>query len=528
MTDRWTEAQLRGELFWVLSLTWAGGTFYISSARLNIANGAETITTTSDLVDAPSVEEALEVWSVEAPRLSVPLSFLLPVDVPALIAEGHALDGAVGELSQWADGTEWSARRVVVRGQLVDPEYGAAWEPITCSIEEMVADTQTTLPLETIIIQDWLARALGSTSSQALSSDVIPMVWGTPGNGVTPGSPAPLIGSFGSYVYVAIACHYCEAGTVSLVDASGTEESFTLKYEDVRYQFGSRRGFPVVAYVTVDTSTSSLNLDDALGVIWDDGAALVDESSQAVRGLGDFIAHILRRSALRVDWGRVDAARAALNQYATDGYINEPVALGEYITGVLAEAFPFAMTGGPDGVYPYLWPVYPPASAAIAALDTDADPELQRLSRISYEGSDEIATHIEVSYGWSPLLSAYTKTQRVAGEVTTADDKRTTIKQLIGPFARYGNRRKVLESTVIHDDASAIKVGIAQAARYGQPSRIVQYEAPQRYGWLRRGDLVTLTDAEIAASAQLCLVEGIAWNPDGALSLNLRYIEEGA
>jgi len=528
VTDRWTEAQLRGELFWVLSLTWAGGTFYISSSRLNIANGTEIITTTSDLVDVPSVEEAVEVWSVEAPRLSVPLSFLLPVNVPELIAEGHALDGAVGELSQWADGTEWSARRVVVRGQLVDPEYGAEWEPIICSIEEMVADTQTTLPLETIIIQDWLAIALGSSSSRALSSDVIPMVWGTPGNGTAPGSPAPLVGSSGTYVNVAIACHYCAATSVSLVDASGTQESFPLKYEDVRYQFGSRRGFPVVAYVTVDTFSSSLNLDDALGVIWDNGAALVDESAQAVRGLGDFLAHILRRSALRVDWGRVEGARAALNQYATDGYIDEPVALGEYITGVLADAFPFAMAGGPEGVYPYLWPVYPQASAAIAALDTEADPELQRLSRISYEGSDEIATHIEVSYAWDPLLSAYTKTQRVAGEVTIADDKRTTIKQLIGPFARYGTRRKVLETTVIHDDASAIKVGIAQAARYGQPSRLVQYEAPQRYGWLRRGDLVTLTDAEIAASSQVCLVEGIAWNPDGALALSLRYIEAGA
>ncbi len=528
MTDRWTEAQLRGELFWVLALTWAGGTFYISTARLNIANGSDTIATTSDLVDAPSVEEALEVWSVEAPRLSVPLSFLLPVDVPALIAEGHALDGAVGELSQWADGTDWSSRRVVVRGQLVDPEYGAAWEPITCSLEEMVADTQTTLPLETIIIQDWLAQAIAGLSSRALSSNVIPMVWGTPGNGTEPGSPAPLIGSSGTFVYVAVACHYCEASSVSLVDASGTQESFPLQYEDVRYQFGSRRGFPIVAYVSVNTFSSSLNLDDDLGVIWDDGAALVDESSQAVRGLGDLLAHVFRRSALRVDWGRVDGARAALNQYRTDGYINEPVPLGEYVTSVLAATFPFAMAAGPGGVYPYLWPVYPPASAAIAALDTGVDPELERASRISYEGSEEIATHVEVAYGWNPLREAYTKARRVAGEVTTADDLRTTIKQLVGPFARYGTRRKVLETTVVHDDATAIKVGISQAARYGQPSRLVEYEAPQRYGWLRRGDLVTLTDAEIAAVSQVCLVEGVAWNQDGALSLSLRYIEEGA
>ena len=49
----------------------------------------------------------------------------------------------------------------------------------------------------------------------------------------------------------------------------------------------------------------------------------------------------------------------------------------------------------------------------------------------------------------------------------------------------------------MHDAVTATKVLVAQAARYGQPSRMVQYIAPQRYGWLRRGDLVTLTDAEV-------------------------------
>ena len=530
MSDRWTEAQLRGELYWVLSVTWAGGTYYVSSEALDIADGSDTITTAADLVDAPSVEEALEIWSVETPRLSVALSFHLPVDVPTLISEGHALDGATGELSQWAAGTDWSERRIVVSGQMVDPEYGAEWEPITCSLEEMVADDQTTLPLDTITIASWLIQAITNDPTSVVGEvgGVIPMVWGTPCEGTAAGSPAPIIGTLGSVVYVGIACHYVDAFSVDLVDRSGTTETFPVYYVETRSQFGQTRGMPVVAYVIANTGTSSLDFESPLFAVWNNGSALIDESRQAIRGVGDLLAYVLRRSALRVDWGRMDAARAVLNQYATSGYIDEPVALGEYISGVLAEAFPFAMAGGPGGVYPYAWPVYPSKTDAIAALMTDDDPELERVGRIAYEGSDEIATHIEVRYQWVPQQEGYAAWVRVAGEVSVADTTRTTIRQLIAPFARYGNRRKVLETTVVHDEATAVKVAIAQAARFGQPSRMVQYVAPRRYGWLRRGDLVTLSDAEVSASSQVCLVEGLTWTPAGDVQLTLRYIETGA
>jgi hypothetical protein len=274
MSDRWTEAQLRGELYWVLSVTWAGGTYYVSSEALDIADGSDTITTAADLVDAPSVEEALEIWSVETPRLSVALSFHLPVDVPTLISQGHALDGATGELSQWAAGTDWSERRIVVSGQMVDPEYGAEWEPITCSLEEMVADDQTTLPLDTITIASWLAEAVSGNPAAVVGDAgvAVPMVWGTPCNGTAGGSPTPIIGTVGSLVYLALACHYVDAFSVDIMDRSGTAETFVVYYSDVREQFGQTRGFPVVAWVVINTGTSSLDLEGPLFAVWNNGS----------------------------------------------------------------------------------------------------------------------------------------------------------------------------------------------------------------------------------------------------------------
>ena len=153
---------------------------------------------------------------------------------------------------------------------------------------------------------------------------------------------------------------------------------------------------------------------------------------------------------------------------------------------------------------------------------------LERVGRIAYEGSDEVATYVELRYTWDPQTSGYRSSRRITGEVHVADPFRVAIKQLVGPVSRYGLRRKVVETTVVHDANTATKVLVAQAARYGQPSRVVQYIAPQRYGWLRRGDLVTLTDVEIAAQAQVMLVEGITWGEDATVTLTLRYIETGA
>ena len=223
---------------------------------------------------------------------------------------------AIGELAQWARGTTWDERRVVVSGKLVDPEYGAADEAVTCSLEELVADEQTTLPLVPITIASWLVEAI-SGNPAALVGDagvIVPMVWGVPCEGTAPGSPAPIIGTVGSLVYLGIACHYVDAFTVDIVDSASVSETFVVYYTDVRQYFGVVRGMPVVAWVVVNTGTTSLNLTDSLFVKWNNGAALIDESRQAIRGVGDLLSHVLRRSSLRVDWSRLDGVRPMLNQ----------------------------------------------------------------------------------------------------------------------------------------------------------------------------------------------------------------------
>ena len=384
MTDRWTEAQLRGQLYWVLSLEYAGGTWYLSTDALEISS---SITTSAQLVDVPDVSEALEIWSVDAPTMSVPLSFLLPVDVPLLISQGHALDGAVGELAQWAEGTSWDDRRIIVKGRLVDPSYGAEWEPITCSLEEQVQDDASTMPPAPVFWRNEYGSTLAnfaSTGDTLESGAMLPFVYGLPGNGQGPGSKCYAIGidSSTSEVYYCIASHSVAATSVDITDGISTATC------NVFYLNVAGLSEPI-AYVKVLASTSvTPQLEN--GVVWP-GYSLQDETGAVVRGAGDLLAYLLRRSTLRVDWGRMEAMRQRLNMYQVGGYVDEPCALGEYLRDVVADVVPFAFASGSGGLYPYAWPIYPTAAEAIAHLDSGVDPSIERASSITYEGADEVA-----------------------------------------------------------------------------------------------------------------------------------------
>lgn len=521
MTDRWTEAQLRNQLYWVLALEWAGGTWYVSTAPLEIATAGEPINVIPGLVDVPDVEEALDLWATDQPTLSVALSFVLPVDVPALISKGHDLAGAKATLCQHAYGDSWPQRRVVVQGQVVDPEYDAAGEPITCSVEEQISDDQTTLPFAAVTITEATLPS-GTVIASLLDNNigaVIPLVYGTPGAGEVPGSPAYLLGASpsGLEVVYAIACHTIAATTVTL-QAEDYTTSSALPVQHWTLDDGR-----VVAYVSVPLSASFFSSRDTR-VIWNDGAALADETGEGIVGAGDLMAYILRRTTLRVDWGRLEGQRAQLNAYELGGYVDEPVAVGEYLRSVLLDVLPAGLVVGPEGVYPLVWRWAATTADAICDLDTDVDVDIDRVSRVGYSGADEIANTISLRYRLDARQDDYSASQVIAPAPELAFDTLSSPEVQVS-YARFGDRRISRESAVVHDDVTAVRVVQWLAARYALPARSVTYAVGPRLAWLQRGDVVTLTDSEIAASSQVCIVESVRWLEDGGLGVTLRYVE---
>ena len=76
---------------------------------------------------------------------------------------------------------------------------------------------------------------------------------------------------------------------------------------------------------------------------------------------------------------------------------------------------------------------------------------------------------------------------------------------------RYGIKGLEIESEFITSRASAGRVVNWMARAYCGRHRLITYSAPQTYGWLEVGDVVSLSDSDLSFVDQLVLIQSIAW-----------------
>lgn len=541
MTDRWTPSQLSGTIRWVLSLEYAGGTWYLSDEAMTIDDGAGgSIVLTDGLLETGDTVESIDLWATEAPRRSCGVAFDLGLDVAALIEEGHDLAGCVAELAQLADGDAWTARRPFVRGRLVEPQYGAQGEGVQASIEQDVLTDESTiepLSVQAQTIADAFVAAGYSLVGVAAGGIVVPVVLGTPGSGTVGGSRAVgvgivAIGMTGPFTVYAIAAHPVAATTVRLLNpADGTSVSLPV----VQYTI---EGGSIVSLVLDDLSVSPWTPTNTPVVVWDDGGGLVAEGIGELTHAGDFVAWLLSLTEQEVDQGRVNLARSSLAAFEVSGYIDDAVAIADYIREAVLDVVPVSMMVGPKGVYPLVWRWDATSIDAVATWDLTTDLDIARESVVTYEDADKVANTVQLRYGWSPQRDDYTREMWAVGDPASrprglrfGGAASLALSYWSDPIlarstVRYGVRRDALETAIVHDDLTASRVLAWRSRRWALPSRVVEYSAPQTYGWVEPGDYVTVTDPELAWTERLCLVQSRAWAADGSVRYTLR-VQEG-
>ncbi len=538
MTDRWTPSQLTGTLRWVLSLEYAGGTWYLGQESITIDDGAGgTIVISDGLLDLADTTETLDLWSTDSPRRSVPVEFDLGIDVATLIEQGHDLAGCVAELAQLADGDDWSARRPFVVGRLQEPQYGADGEGVRASIEQDVLSSD-----EAFVVQPVIGKALeavlltlGYFALAVAEADAsAPYIIGSPGGGTQPGSVAPYSVQMNDgvglpYNFYLLAAHAVEATTVTLVNP----DNATTVLASVLHVtlLGETIALAVEAAALTTMTPTKVPV-----VVWDAGGGLIDEAIGVLETAGDFLALLLRLTEQQVDYGRTNAARESLRAFTVGTYIDESITVADYIRDAVLDIVPVSIMTGPNGVYPHVWRWDATAADAVAHFDTTEDPDIEREGLVTYEDGDKIANTVTLAYQWSPLFEGYTSvmTSRGDGRVPRlqygagAGDPLDYYADpvLASSFARYGVKRATVETALVHDVMTATRVLAWRSRRWALPSRVVEYTCPQRWAWIEPGDFITVTDPELAWSERLCLVQSRAWASDGAVRYTLR-VQEG-
>lgn len=500
------------DLIWCLSLTYAGRVYRWASRPVEATDDAGDTYTFEGGLDAVDLTERFSGQNGDPDQLSIPFEVWFPRDtnIATLVAAGHDLGAATGEVAQWVEGTSWDNRRVILTGSVVEPEYGGPDEPVSFSVEQNPWD-------DTALIPGATARVTTSTWPSAPNDSqglYYPVIFGRPGQwgdsilDITPGSPAIPVKVTGSEVdTLLIAGHEVAASTVFIF----YDDSYSFIIGNVLHTTDGR-GRKVA---TVDISGESTTVRQATHWVgWRNisGGGLWDETrSNTMTGAGDICEWVLRQSSLPVDRGRWAAARGYLNRFKIDGYLDDAVSPWEWLTDNVLPLLPLDVRAGPDGLYPVVWRFDAVATDAVEHLEVG--PGIVRSSPVSYSRLADVVNSIRLDYSLIAGKNQYWQT-RVDTDVSSK--------------ARYGVREKSIETDVVYDDATATMITSWMIQALSLPSRSVSYEVGQTYAWLQPGDVLTLTDAELALTSQVCLLQGVRWLAEDALELELLMLEQPA
>ena len=254
---RFDATALRGAVVHVLlDLTYAGRVFRLARTELLVTSTAtgEQLQYAGDLVDEVRWEEVVNLFQSSADSVSAPLAFTLPVDVAALVQRGQDLLQATGELSLWIEGTAYEARRVLLRGQLVDPSYGYAGEPVVASLESEAFRDRAVVPPALLVVS---TEAWPNASSSALGlSYPLPF-----GEATVASSPGYLVDTTGGAEVLLVAGGTCVATSASVTDGTTTEVRALTRSTDALGR----------TCTTMSLAGTAVGLDGALGLVWNQG-----------------------------------------------------------------------------------------------------------------------------------------------------------------------------------------------------------------------------------------------------------------
>jgi hypothetical protein len=135
-----------GACYWLLDLEFAGQVVRVSTADLDVLSTELGELHYTGALQEMTFSEALELLDSQLTQANVQVSAVLPVNVPALIALGHRLEGATGTLALWREGQTYEERRVRMIGRVSDPEYGAEWEETSFTLQDELWQSDIEIP----------------------------------------------------------------------------------------------------------------------------------------------------------------------------------------------------------------------------------------------------------------------------------------------------------------------------------------------------------------------------------------------
>jgi hypothetical protein len=519
------------EVVWLLEVAFAGRVFRWASRPIDVTHDGGTYHYDGGL-DSDDIELSLGQFAVEPDLISASISVVFPVSVAALVERGHDLGSAPGELSQIVAGSAYKDRRVVIDGIVSQPQYWYATEPVSFSLEESAHDDAGVWPDADAVVN----ATTWSTADAEVHGTVYPTVFGTPGSFPAPdgtatpchGSPAIIVDITGDdNDKILIAGHRVAATTVTVIyNAGGSSFSGTVVVE----LDGLGREVS-----TVDTSGQSTGTAPRTAseywIAWDhtSGGGMVSRNGTGtMTGLGDVAETVLGSASIAIDRGRFAGARQSLNAFLVSGYIDEPVVPSEWVADNLYPLAPMSIQKGSKGLYPVLWRYQATAPEAVEAFTIAAGTALD--GPIGYERQRrEVLTEYRIRWARNGNSRTYARDTTLSATRDSSDPESHSSQIVRANAGRYqgsqGPRVDVIETDMVTDQATALAVLAWRSVAFGAPHRMATISAPQTAGYLEPGDVVTITDAELAWTNRVALVRSVTATDSRSVTIETQVID---
>jgi hypothetical protein len=548
-----------GIAFWLLDVEIGGYTYRASNDDVSVvdANGTtwtyraglalDTVTVRSD--GDTSVQCALSA-DVQG----------TPDGWPAvLLGPPH---GGKATLRRWLKGQLLDEARVLVDGEIYDAEFDDPDAPLLLSIR-WLAQTPVAVPPPQAMISalTWPATA-NYIPDETVNGACYPLVFGTPGYRDDVPWGDTILAAYTTPAYLgqhngAVRVHSGGRLVIGWVPDGTTYHASTVTVWRPHDDTTSTNGRGWAAQVLTVSTTADLlgrtlatcapivgtSANNTIRFVpgreywvrWNGGGGVYNEARDgSMRKAGEIIAYLLRLAGLKVNAGRMAAARGRLDRYLLDfAMVASVTDVRSFIESEIGALIPLVRRTSADGMWYEALNYFPsPADAVLhlvvpaknataasyredAVTTTAAGVLVARASTIAWT-DDPITNTLAVRY-------AFARGQSHTQEVVVTGGTPSSTRGEIGSVAcassraRFGPREGgTVDARLVHDRATAEVIAVEMAARAAIPRRLCSFAGDVAdLEVLEPGDVVRVTDTERRITSQFALVKSIEYGLTG-------------
>ena len=445
------------------------------------------------------------------------------LDVAAHDALIGGLIGAWAEISQIGEGDDWTARRVLIRGYVDAPVYGATEEPIRFGVQSAPWDDRGLLPLPTWQVGAETWPRAGSTLGlpEDLQGPYYPVVCGDPGADADATTEADWYPIPALIVEIDTALDPADnsandctvllgAGRLACIGHSVELYNETTGATATLSPFADADlSGQTVTLLTVAVADMPITAGDSL---WWRPVAGGKAGIAGTGTAGGAIRFLLSFCSAEVDHDLMRYAADLLDRWRVGFYLNEPTSPYGWVQDNLLNLLPVLAVEGPTGAGLTVLPISPGDAAGLETLDVEAAGGW-RSGPVEVSSWRDLSTSLSMEYAADTRTGAYRRRIDLDPTISGPVGSRQPTPYGAAASLRYGGLRLLtLTSDAVCDPLTAVALAEYQIRGAAQLTAEVEVTLPQPYATLCAGDLIRLTLPDVRLptgapwTAALCVV----------------------